>query len=320
MKVLQRRWPLSRIIRDSNPPESFLGNAPTVTRGLTAPSNSTPIFAPRFCITLVLILCGGRSTSISGQEKFNDPVDQQFISNLDQTSQRYVELRPQGFDAAKPFDVVVTLHGHGSDRWQYIQQERGECRGVRKIAADLNMLLVSPDYRGKTSWMGPSAEADLMQLIDILNSEYPIRHLYLAGGSMGGTSALIFSIHHPELISGVLAENATANMMEYDGFQSAIAESYNGSKDDNPEEYQRRSVELHVAKLTMPVALTVGGKDRVVPPQSVRRLASQLNMLDHPRVLLIDRPEGGHSTSFEDTVKGMRFLIDQVRLANQLDH
>ena len=137
---------------------------------------------------------------------------------------------------------------------------------------------------------------------------------------MGGTSALIFSIRHPELIRGVLAENATANMMEYDGFQSAIAESPNGSKDDNPDEYQRRSVELHVAKLTMPVALTVEGKDRVVPHQSVRRLAHQVNMSDHPRVLLIDRPEGGHSTSLEDTVKGMRFLIDQVWLADQMDH
>ena len=136
---------------------------------------------------------------------------------------------------------------------------------------------------------------------------------------MSGTSALIFSIRHPELIRGVLAENATANMMEYEGFQSAIAESYNGSK-DNLDEYQRRSVELHVAKPTMPVALTVGGKDRVVPPQSVRRLASQLNMSDHPRVLLIDRPEGGHSTSLEDTVKGMRFLIDQVWVADQMDH
>ena len=103
MKVLQRRWPLSRIIRDSNPPERFLGNALTVTRGLTAPRNSTPIFAPRFCISLVLILSGARSTNLSGQEKFNDPVDQQFISSLDQTSQRYIELRPEGFEGRKAF-------------------------------------------------------------------------------------------------------------------------------------------------------------------------------------------------------------------------
>ena len=103
MKVLQRRWPLSRIIRDSNPPERFLGNALTVTRGLTAPRNSTPIFAPRFYISLVLILSGARSTIISGQEKFSDPVDQQFISSLDQTSQRYIELRPEGFEGRKAF-------------------------------------------------------------------------------------------------------------------------------------------------------------------------------------------------------------------------
>jgi hypothetical protein len=28
------------------------------------------------------------------------------------------------------------------------------------------MLVVSPDYRAKTSWMGPDAEADLLQILE----------------------------------------------------------------------------------------------------------------------------------------------------------
>ncbi len=131
---------------------------------------------------------------------------------------------------------------------------------------------------------------------------------------MGGTSALIFAAIHPEEIAGVLAENATANMMEYDGFQDAVAASYGGSKKEKPEEYRRRSAELHADQLTMPIAFTVGGKDRVVPPDSVRRLVGSLQRKNASRILLIDDPQGGHATNLEDTIKAMRFLVQKVEL------
>lgn len=250
------------------------------------------------------------------EESFSAPTDQSFTSEVDQTVQRYVELRPLKWNSKEPCDVLIALHGHGSDRWQYIREPRGECRGVREVASENGMLFISPDYRASTSWMGPVAEADLSQLIRILRKKYNVRHLFLAGGSMGGTSALIFAALHPEEISGVLAENATANMIEYAGFQDAIAASYGGSKQEKLDEYRRRSAELHADKLTMPIAFTVGGEDRVVPPDSVRRLAESLQQLDASRILIIDDPQGGHATNLEDTVRAMRFLVQKVDLTS----
>jgi len=42
------------------------------------------------------------------------------------------------------------FHGHGSDRWQFIRDQRDECRGVRDVVAKHHAILIAPDYRAKT--------------------------------------------------------------------------------------------------------------------------------------------------------------------------
>ena len=71
--------------------------------------------------------------------------------------------------------------------------------------------------------MGPAAEADMVQLIQILNETYNVERIILSGGSMGGTGALTFTALHPELVDGVVSRNGTANLVEYERFQDAIA-------------------------------------------------------------------------------------------------
>lgn len=231
-----------------------------------------------------------------------------FRSSLDNTEQRYVELVPVVRPEGRPGDLIIALHGHGSDRWQFIRDARGECRGVRDVAARHRAILVSPDYRARTSWMGPKAEADLVQVITEARRRHQPGKTFITGGSMGGTSALIFTALHPDLIDGVCSLNGTANMLEFDGFKEAVAASYGGTREARPEEYRKRSVELHPEKLTMPVAITTGGKDAIVPPQSALRLAESLRLAGQ-QALLIHRPDGGHSTTYEDTVRAMEFIL-----------
>ena len=238
-----------------------------------------------------------------------EAVDVEFRAKVDGSMQRYVEILPKEFDSKKEHDLLIGLHGHGSDRWQYIKAERGECKGARDTAAKHGMIFVSPDYRASTSWMGPQAEADTVQLIALLRKKYKVRRVYLTGASMGGTSALIFAALHPKLIDGVVSENGTANMIEYDNFQEAIAKSYGGTKKEKPKEYKKRSPELFPKRFTMPVAFAVGGKDTVVPPDSVRRLHKKLVEAGKKDVLMIDRKSRGHSTSYKDTVTALEFVI-----------
>ena len=244
-------------------------------------------------------------------QEFQAPGDVTFTSETDGTEQRYVVLLPDRFDVYVPHDVLIALHGHGSDRWQFVTDKRPECQGARDVAARRKMIFVSPDYRAKTSWMGPAAEADLLQLLDELNSRFRIRDVVISGGSMGGTSALAFAAMHPDCVDGVVALNGTANLIEYANFTDAIAESYGGTKKENLEIYRERSAELFPERLTMPVAATTGGNDALVPPDSTLRLLAALKR-QGTHALSIHQPDGGHETNYEDTVAAFQFVFGHL--------
>lgn len=236
------------------------------------------------------------------------PRDVSFVATHDQSEQRYVLVLPGGFDATQPQDVLICLHGHGSDRWQFIRDERGEARATREFATQHGMVLIAPDYRANTSWMGPAAEADLVQIIGELRRQYRIRRLLLAGGSMGATSALTFAALHPDLLDGVVAFNGHANHLEYGRFQEAIQTAFGGTKQAIPEEYRKRSAEFFPERLTMPVALTAGGKDIVVPPDSVVRLARAVQK-HNPAVWLDFQDTRGHETEYAAAMAAYEFVM-----------
>jgi pimeloyl-ACP methyl ester carboxylesterase len=242
------------------------------------------------------------------QPSLSAPVDIAFISTADGTEQRYVLMLPVNFNPKEKHHLMIALHGHGSDRWQYAQAVIDECRSARAYAAKYNMIYISPDYRATTSWMGPLAEADMVQIIKEMRKQYRIGKVILNGASMGGSSVLSFAALHPKLIDGVISHNGTANHLEYENFQDAIAASFGGTKAQIPEEYKHRSAEYWPERLTMPIAMAVGGLDDSVPPHSVLRLAAILKKMNRP-VLLIYREQGGHNTTYEDCCTTLDFVF-----------
>ncbi len=244
----------------------------------------------------------------------SQPRDIMFKAAVDGTEQFYMEMLPSDFDQNKEYDLIIGLHGHGSDRHQFSTAKRGETDAFREFASKYSMITVTPDYRAKTSWMGPKAEADLVQIINDLKKKYKIKRVFVMGGSMGATSALAFAALHPDMVDGVTSLNGHANHLEYSNFQDAISESFGGSKDKIPLEYKKRSAEYWPELLTMPIAFTTGGKDKSVPPESVLRLAEILKKLNR-KVLVIHRPEVGHETSFADSMVALEFMYDPVKTA-----
>jgi dipeptidyl aminopeptidase/acylaminoacyl peptidase len=234
-----------------------------------------------------------------------------FTAKLDGSTQLYMERLPEGFKADKEHHILIALHGHGSDRNQGVG-DRDEFKAAQDAAAKYEMIYISPDYRAPTSWMGPKAEADMVQIIADLKAKYKVGKVFLTGASMGGTSVLAFAALHPELIAGVCSQNGTANFFEYQtveyGIQEAIKASFGGTKAEVPLEYKKRSAEYWPERFTMPVAMIAGGGDLIVPPQSVMRLAGVLKEMKRP-VLLDFRGDRGHATSYEDTMAGLEFVI-----------
>jgi pimeloyl-ACP methyl ester carboxylesterase len=250
-------------------------------------------------------VCSAQLAPVPG---FGVVEDRTFVAKFDRSEQKYVLLTPPKFTPEQSVSVLIALHGHGSDRWQFVRESRGECRGTRDVAAAHKMVLVSPDYRAKTSWMGPAAEADMLQLVEALRQRFKIDRVILCGGSMGGTAALTFAALHPEGIDGVVSLNGTANLVEYKRFADAIAESFGGTKEQVPDEYHKRSAEFFPKRFTMPLAATTGGRDDIVPAASVLRLLALVRE-HNPHVLSLHQPDGGHSTSYEDTKRALEFVL-----------
>ncbi len=264
--------------------------------------------------TILIGLMAGSTASAAPHAPDEDDVasatieDRSFRSDFDGSDQKYVVLLPPETSPDQPVSLLVALHGHGADRWQFVRQTRGECRATRDVAGSHRMIMVSPDYRATTSWMGPAAESDVVQLIRTLKTRWKIRRVILCGGSMGGTAALTFTARHPKLVDAVVALNGTANLVEYDRFQDAIAKSFGGSKQQVPDEYRQRSAEFFPQRFTMPVATTTGGQDTTVPATSVLRLMDGIRQ-HNPHTLIIHRPAGGHQTTYDDTKRALEFVI-----------
>ena len=237
--------------------------------------------------------------------------DISFTAIYDGITQRYIRLLPCGFQPEVEHHLLIALHGHGSDRWQFADGKSPTGIAARNTADRRRIILVLPDYRAKTSWMGPAAEADVCQIIADVKKQFRIGKVILCGGSMGGSSALTFTAIHPELIDGVAAINGTANHLEYGNFQEAISESYGGTKQAIPEQYKLRSAEYWPERFTMPVGITASGKDSIVPPASVLRLASILEKMERP-VLTIYREEMGHTSTPGDIEEVLNFVVDKA--------
>ena len=201
-------------------------------------------------------------------DKLQSGQEGKFLADYDGSIQKYIIRLPGDFGPGIEHDLMMGLHGHGSDRHQFAQDDRGECEAARDVAGRHQMIFVSPDYRDKTSWMGPAAEADMVQLIKLLRDQYKIRNVFIVGASMGGTAVLTFAALHPDLVDGVCSINGSANLLEYTvnvaDIQNAIKNSFGGRPNEtpqeykkrNPEEYKKRSAQYHPEQFTMPLAMT----------------------------------------------------------------
>lgn len=186
-------------------------------------------------------------------------------------------------------DWAVVLHGHGSGGDQLLT--RPDIRdGWLPALRSAGLGIFSPNLRGN-AWMSPAAAEDLSGLMTWLRSQYPIGKMFLCGGSMGGTSALIYAVLYPDQLDGVMALCPAAELpgywrwaMERAGripvlgeIASAIESNYGATPDQSPELYASHSAWSQRQRLTMPLALAHGTGDVIIPFEPTRRLAEALN-------------------------------------------
>ena len=178
------------------------------------------------------------------------------------------------------------------------------CSDLRRDVERMRGVFVSPDYRGD-SWLNAAAEADLASLIVDLKMRFEMPKTVLAGGSMGGTAALVFASHHPDLVDGVISVCPASDMVElYDDLitreelmlkqvAKTIREAYKGTPIEQPQEYAYRSVINYVNYLKMPIALRHGDQDEILPATHSRRIVDALR-LQGTKLRYDEVPDGTH--------------------------
>ena len=109
------------------------------------------------------------------------------------------------------------------------------------------------------------------------------------------------TIFHSELLMGMcdliarlnFARNSNAEVLQE--LAKVVFESYGGSLEEKPELYTERSVLKHADKLTMPVILTIGENDPLIPVHETRKIAEALK--GKSDFTYVEVPGGNHDSA-----------------------
>lgn len=239
----------------------------------------------------------------------------EYVSPLDGRSDWATALPPAG-----PANWIIFIHGHGStagqlytrpdlrDTWLPLFRERG-----------LGILTVN--LRGN-AWMSPAAAHDLHELLDWARPHYRMKRRIFLGGSMGGTSNLIYAVIHPGDADAVVALCPAADPAEYwrwcrgqtgppvlADIAAAIEQAYGGPPGASPA-YARHSVPARADRLTMPVYVAHGARDAIIPVSQSRQLAGVLagRSSFHYKEL----PDGDHDAPLRLAEEGLDWVMRRL--------
>ena len=248
-----------------------------------------------------------------------------FVSEFDGTDQECLFRGSWKFPAR---GIVVYLHGATNHMQQGFNREifNGIFAKIQDFLYAENFVYACPEYRGD-SWMNPAAEHDTRQLTGLLKKEFKTERVYIMGGSMGGTSSLIFASRNPDSINGVLALCPATDMEKLyyewiNGNQNqkqlayGIEIAYGGNPEQSRKEYMERSSIRHMKALkNIPIAIIHGDSDKLISVEHSRYFVRNA-VKEKISIFYHEIENGDHDSPVKDfhpVEKAMNFLFTQVR-------
>lgn len=219
-------------------------------------------FARLILITAVVFLIT-LTGNLFGQTLSPGPQVLTFFSDVDDTEQPYGLYLPPGFDAAKEYPLVVSLHGAGSNHRLNLRRVFGKSNSAGETDveasryfpewADVDYIVATPYARGTMGYQGV-AEKDVMDVIEDVKRRFRIdeNRMYLTGLSMGGGGTLWIGLTRPDLWAAIAPVCPAPPQETADLAQNA---------------------------LNIPVHFFQGGADPVVRPEGTRAWVQRLKDL-----------------------------------------
>jgi predicted esterase len=138
-----------------------------------------------------------------------------YRSEVDGTLQPYGLYVPPSYDPAKPWPLVVGLHGSGSNHLLHRRRlfglgnepGEGDYEAIRKEPPlpDVGFLVLTPYGRGESAGYNGIAEADVLRAIDHVQRAYNVDpdRVHLTGLSMGGGGTWHIGLRYPDRFASI---------------------------------------------------------------------------------------------------------------------
>ena len=235
-----------------------------------------------------------------------DPRTEQRRYHFEDTDETlsYVLYASSKVSEGEPAPLIVALHGLGGDG-NFLVRDR-----LVDLAEEGGYIVVGPLGYNVSGWYGSPviafgnqpvepanlrelSEKDVMNVLAMTREEFEIdpNRTYLMGHSMGGAGALFLGQKHASTWAAVAAIAPAAFMMEN----------------------ERAEMLGRLAEDGVPVMITQGGADTVVPAVNTRRWAETMEELgmDHE---YIEFPDGDHGNVIADGMPALfEFFGENVR-------
>ncbi|HWH29597.1 MAG TPA: prolyl oligopeptidase family serine peptidase [Mycobacteriales bacterium] len=196
--------------------------------------------------------------------------------DLDGVWQPYGVYVPTSYDPAGAARLTWWMHWRGGDTHDGAVVSP---RIMRDFGEDVDGLVVAPRGRGTSTWYLGRGHADFLQVWDDVMAEFAVdrNRVYVTGHSMGGWASYLLSILYPDRFAAALPYAGVPTQGLWAGCE--LDPCWQGTNGGNAK--TQWTTPLLENLRNVPIGISHGALDELVPVTGVTRQAEQLTRLGY---------------------------------------
>jgi pimeloyl-ACP methyl ester carboxylesterase len=203
---------------------------------------------------------------------------QAFISHYDGNEDVFAVAPRTIPSGSKDVTLFVLFHGLGTTCVAPFEMPKDAALTEKILSRNTSYVALAPNYRAPAGWISDATLSDITQNIRLLCQQYPVKHIYLIGGSMGGCMALSYSALAPadimDRLQGVISIEGSGDLAQLyketalPTARSTLELSLGGPPQTVGQNYANKSLIPNMSLVPRRVryALISASKDTAVPP------------------------------------------------------
>jgi len=274
---------------------------------------------------LATTLAYAQTANVVSELSALDKVDKRaFISHFDGNEDVFA-VEPIAIPTrTRDVTLFVFLHGMGGTCAEPFEMPKNTPLADVILAKDHSYVVLSPNCRAPAGWASDGVISDITQNIRLICQQYPVKHIYLIGSSMGGCVSLIYAALAPDdvkaRLEGVVSIEGAGDLAELyhksaqDGLRIAMDQSFGGSPERVTMGYAAKRFLMGSNISAVPAktrfALISARQDKIVPPEFQDALYKALTAQGRP-VLLIPVEMGHGWPPLTTVMSAVDFVLKQ---------